>query len=257
MREGAERAGRGEEADAAVGGRAPGAKATWRRRGRRIGAFVLVVGAASSPWWCRPVLAQMDFFRVRQVEVRGARYASPDEIVSRLGVDSTASVWDDAGPLEARVRRLPAVRDVRIERKLPGTLVVQVTENPPVAYVQSGGQLAAVDARGNTLRLDPTEVNVDLPVLRTRDTVALRVLGAVRASLPALYARIGDVRGGEAGGLVVQLNEPAGRVVLAPAGVTVERLFDVIPVEADLRRRNLAASEIDLRYKDQVVVRLP
>lgn len=252
----ADRAGRPATGDepAATGA---GASRGQRWRARRVGALVLAAGVLSAPWWYRPALAQLDFFRVRRVEVRGARYASPDEIVSRMGVDSTASVWDDAGPLEARVRRLPAVQDVRIARKLPGTLVVQVTENPPVAYVQSGGQLAAVDARGNTLRLDPTVVNVDLPVLRTRDTVALRVLGELRASLPALYSRIGDVRRGEAGGLAVQLNEPAGRVVLAPAHVTVERLFDVIPVEADLKRRNLAANEIDLRFKDQVIVRLP
>ncbi len=224
---------------------------------RRAVAVVVIVAAASAPWWYRPALAKLDFFRVRQVEVRGVRYASPDEIVSRLGVDSTASVWDDIGPLEARVRRLPAVRDVRIERKLPGTLVVRVTEHPPVAYVQTGGQLVAVDARGHTLRLDPTVVNVDLPVLRRRDTVALRILGAVRETLPALFARIGDVRRGDAGGVVVQLNQPVGRVILAPANVTAERLFDAIPVEADLERRRLAASEIDLRFKDQVVVRLP
>lgn len=245
----------GNEPSSAEAGAAPGRR--WRRRARRLGVLALVAGVVSSPWWYRPALARLAFFRVRQVEVRGARYASPDEIVSRLGVDSTASVWDDAGPLESRVRRLPAVRDVRIERKLPGTLVVEVTENPPVAYVQSGGQLAAVDARGNTLRLDPTMVNVDLPVLRTRDTSALRVLGEVREALPALYARIGDVHRGEAGGIVLQLNEPPGRVVLAPANVSVARLFDVIPVEADLRRRALPAREIDLRFRDQVVVRLP
>lgn len=234
-----------------------GADGRWRRRVRRAALVIALMAAGSSPWWYRAALGRLDFFRVRQVEVRGVRYASPDEIVSRLGVDSTASVWDEVGPLEARVRRLPAVRDVRIERKLPGTLVVHVTENPPVAFVQTGGELVAVDAAGNTLRLDPTLVNVDLPVLRARDTVALRILGVVRETLPALFARIGDVRRGDAGGVVVQLNQPAGRTILAPADVSAERLFDVIPVEADLERRHLAASEIDLRFKDQVVVRLP
>ena len=74
----------------------------WKRRIRSIAILVGVLTAISSPWWYRPVLANLSFFRVRRVEVVGARYANADEIVSRLRVDSTASVWDDVGPLEER-----------------------------------------------------------------------------------------------------------------------------------------------------------
>ncbi|MCC7194853.1 MAG: FtsQ-type POTRA domain-containing protein [Gemmatimonadaceae bacterium] len=224
---------------------------------RRAGLAAAVVAAASSPWWLRPALSHLDFFRVRRVEIHGVRYASPGEIVTRMGVDSTSSVWDDAGPLESRVRRLPAVHEVRIGRKLPGTLVVDVVENPPVAFVQSGDQLAAVDARGRTLRVDPAATGVDLPVVRTRDSVVLGLLGAVRVSLPAVFARIGDVAREPHGGLVIRMVEPRGRIILASAAVTVDRLFDVIPVEADLARRGVGPAEIDLRFKDQVVARLP
>jgi cell division septal protein FtsQ len=192
------------------------------------------------------------------VEVTGARYANPDEIVSRLRIDSTASVWDNVEPLEELVRQHPSVREVRIKRRLPGTLVVEVAENPPVALVQAGGArggLVAVDETGRTLPVDPTAVDVDLPVLRTRDSVALKLLGEVREALPGLFARIGDVR--RTGGDVAIRLEPGARTVLAPSSVSVERLSEIIPVEADLARRKVAPSEIDLRYKDQVVVRLP
>jgi cell division protein FtsQ len=227
------------------------------RRVRAAGIAGVALVLVASPWWVKPALARLDFFRVRRVEVVGARYANANEIVSRLGVDSTASVWDDVRPLEERVRRLPSVRDVHIGRRLPGTLVIQLTENPPVALVPSGGTLVAVDDRGRTLRIDPTAVNVDLPVLRNRDSVALRLLGEVRSELPALFARIGDVRRNSDGSIAIRLNTPTPRVVLAAADLSMDRLFDVIPVEADLARRKLAAEEIDLRFKDQVVVRLP
>jgi cell division protein FtsQ len=194
------------------------------------------------------------------VEVTGTRYASADEIVSRLGIDSTASVWDEVGPLEARVREHPSVREARISRRLPGTLVVQVTENLPVALVQAGGAsggLVAVDRSGRTLPVDLIAADVDLPVLSSRDTVALRLLSEVREALPGLFARIGDVRRSAGGGLAIRLNEPVARVILASANLTVDRLADIIPVEADLARRGVAATELDLRYKDQVVARLP
>jgi cell division septal protein FtsQ len=226
------------------------------KRWRLIAAVACGLAALASPFWGPPALGSLDFFRVRRVEVTGARYSNPDEIVSRLRIDSTASVWDKVEPLEELVRQHPSVREVRIKRRLPGTLVVEVTENPPVALVQVAGGLVAVDETGRTLPVDPTTVDVDLPVLRTRDSVALRLLGGVREALPGLFARIGDVRrtGGE---LAIRLNEPATRTVLAQSTLTVERLSEIIPVEADLVRRKLAPTELDLRFKDQVVVRLP
>jgi cell division protein FtsQ len=39
--------------------------------------------------------------------------------------------------------------------------------------------------------------------------------------------------------------------------VTLARLGDIVPVERDLSRRELRASELDLRYRDQVIARLP
>lgn len=216
-----------------------------------------VLTLLTCPWWGPPLLGTLDFFRVRRVEVTGARYASPDEIVSRLRIDSAASVWDKVEPLEERVRQHPSVREVRVRRRLPGTLIVQVTENPPVALVQATGGLVPVDEAGRTLPVDPTAVDVDLPVLRERDTLALRLLGEVREALPGLFARIGDVRRTERNELAIRLTEPAPRTVLAGATLSVERLSEIIPVEADLARRNVAATEIDLRYRDQVVVRIP
>ena len=232
----------------------------WRRRLRTSAIIVSALALLTAPWWGRPALAQLSFFRVRGVEVVGARYANPDEIVSRLRVDSTASIWDDVEPLEQRVKRHPSVREVRIARKLPGTLVVQVIENPPVALVQSAGAaggLVTVDQAGRTLPVDPTAVDVDLPVLRTRDTLALRLLGEVREALPSLFARIGEVRRTPTGDLAIRLNEPGGRLVLASVDLAVDRLSEIIPVELDLARRKAAATEIDLRFRDQVIARLP
>ena len=236
---------------------APPPLPTWKRRLRATGILIVLLAGLSSPLWVRPALATLSFFRVRRVEVRGTRYASPDEIVSRLRVDSTASVWDDVGPWEDRVKRHPSVLDVQISRKLPGTLVVQVTENLPVALVQATGGVVTVDRTGRTLPVDPTATDVDLPVLRVRDTIALRLLGDVREALPALFARIGDVRRTTTGDLAIRLTEPMARLVLASPDLSVDRFAEILPVEQDLARRGAKALELDLRYRDQVIARLP
>jgi len=214
----------------------------------------LLGAVLSSPWWGRALLQSMDFFRVRRVEIEGVRYAAPDEIVSRLRVDTTASVWDDVSPLEARVVEHPQVRAVRIRRKLPGTLVVVVTENPPVALVNTPRGLVVTDAAGDSLPVDPTSMDLDLPVLASRDSLLLRLLGETQLVEPGLFARVSEARRSANGDVVLVLAEYR---ILADSSVTAQRLADVLPVELDAARRSWRPREIDVRFRDQVIVRLP
>lgn len=225
----------------------------WRRRLRLATRLAAVAVLLASPWWGTALLRSMDFFRVRRVELEGVRYAAPDEIVSRLGVDTTASVWDNVSPLEARVAEHPQVRAVRIRRKLPGTLVVVVTENPPVALVNTPQGLIVADAAGDSLPVDPTAIDVDLPVLATRDSLLLRLLGETQGEQPALYARVSEARRTGRGDVLLLLPEFR---ILADSTVSAARLADVLPVELDAARRNWRLRELDVRFRDQVIVRL-
>jgi cell division septal protein FtsQ len=224
-----------------------------RRRLRRIRRITFLLAVLSSPFWGTALLRSMDFFRVRRVELEGVRYAAPDEIVSRLGVDTTASVWDGVSPLEARVAEHPQVRAVRIRRRLPGTLVVVVTENPPVALVNTPRGLVVTDADGDSLPVDPTAIDVDLPVLATPDALLLRLLAATQSEEPALFARVSEARRSGRGEIVLVLPEFR---ILADSAVTAARLAEVLPVELDAARRAWRPRELDLRYRDQVIVRL-
>lgn len=225
----------------------------WRRVLRRVSRITILLVALSSPFWGRYALRQMDFFRVRRVELEGLRYATPDEIVSLLRVDTLASVWDDVSPLEARVAEHSQVREVRIRRKLPGTLVVVVTENPPVALVNTPQGLIVADADGDSLPVDPTRMDVDLPILARMDSLLLRLLAETQVVEPALFARVSEARRGGRGEVVLELPEFR---ILADSTVHAARLAEVLPVELDARRRSWRPRELDLRFRDQVIVRL-
>lgn len=225
----------------------------WRRVMQRISRITILLAVASSPFWGRALLCSMDFFRVRRVEIEGLRYATPDEIVSRLGVDTLASVWDNVAPLEARVAEHAQVRAVRIKRKLPGTLVVVVTENPPVALVNTPRGLIVADADGDSLPVDPTRIDVDLPILARKDSLLLRLLAETQAEEPALFARVSEARRAGRGEVVLELPEFR---ILADSAVTAARLAEVLPVELDATRRSWRPRELDLRFRDQVIVRL-
>ena len=196
----------------------------------------------------------MAFFHVRRVEILGARYVAPSDILARLHVDTLASVWDPTAPIVARVESHPEIQRAVVHRKLPGTLVVEVTERVPVALIPSAGGFRVFDERGVVLPIDPARVVVDAPVVMQRDTTVLRLLGAMRAVMPVLYAKLSTVRATGSDELLFELKT---QPVRAMHDVTLQRLAEIEPVEADLTRKQLHAAEIDLRYRDQVIARLP
>jgi cell division septal protein FtsQ len=237
-----------------------------------LGALFLVAVIMAGAWGVRSGARRMDFFHVRSVEVRGAHYLQPNDIISRLKVDTLTSLWDDLEPFRQRVMHHPQVSHVRIERKMPGTLVVIVEENLPVALVQTPAGLVPFDSSGRQLPIDPSRTNLDLPIVASTDPVLLKLVGAIRAAEPDVFARIEEARRAGRDEILLTLSPrtqgAAGVVadtatvqqqplrVRLPLGLSVTRLADIFPVESDLARRAARVREIDLRYRDQVIARL-
>jgi cell division protein FtsQ len=259
---------------------APKSRARWKL----FAVFVILALLAPTPWLARRGASKLAFFRLRSVVVEGTRYLSPDSVVSRLGLDTLRSVFDDTPPLEQRLRALPQVAAVKITRKLPGTLVVTVRENPPVALAPGPQGLQPMDSAGVPLPFDPArEPSLDLPIADQQDVALMRMLGDVRTRSSPLFRRISEVsrtgsddvlllltsgsapaRPAAADSAVTQadsasaiaVNAPAMLRVRAKVGVSAARLTDIFPVEFDLRRRGARVAELDLRYRDQVIARL-
>lgn len=229
-----------------------------RKRLRRpgwklLGLLLLASVLWTAPWWAAGLLARLDFFRLRHVEVRGTQYLPPEVVVERMRVDTTMSVWDELRPLSRRVLGHPQVRAVTVRRRLPAALVITIEENLPIALVNTSRGLQPFDSTGRALPIDPATTPLDLPVLLVPDPYVLATLGEIAAQQPVLFARVNSARADGAGGIVLELDSLRVRAQL---GVSALRLADIFPVESDLSRRGATASELDLRYRDQVIARL-
>jgi cell division septal protein FtsQ len=236
-----------------------------------LGVLFLVAIIMAAAWGARAAARQMAFFRVRSVEIKGVRYLQANDIIMRLKVDTVASLWDDIEPYRNRILRHPQVSAVTITRRMPGTLVVTIRENLPVALIQTRTGLLPYDSLGKQLPIDPSRTNLDLPIVASTDPVLLKLVGAIRAAEPRLFARIEEARRAGGGEILLTLSRdrriagvagdtaaPASGTLLVrvPVGLSVERLADIFPVETDLARRQAHVEELDLRYRDQVIARL-
>ncbi|MBC7561580.1 MAG: FtsQ-type POTRA domain-containing protein [Gemmatimonadaceae bacterium] len=233
---------------------------TWKKVAGR-GSLVLL-GGALIVWAMPRLLGMLDYFHMQTVQLEGARFLTPTAVIAALGADTSASVFDDADRFARKIESIPLVAHARVRRRLPGTLVVSIIERTPVALIPTREGFRGVDSAGTRLPIDPALAAFDAPVvmppLATRDTVADRklynLLGRLRAQDPALFDAIEQAQ--RISATEWQLRTSRQRVRVAPE-VTLARLADIFPVEQDLARRRIRAAELDLRFRNLVIARLP
>ena len=219
-----------------------------------LAAIVLLCTVLTAPRWGRAMMRRMTYFHVRSIEIRGARYLQPSDVVARLRVDTLRSIFDDVTPLEERLRGHPQIDSVHITRHPPGTLIVTITENLPVALVPFGDGTRPYDSAGKALPIDPSRTTLDLPILTSPDPGTLHLLGAIQRQEPAFFQRISTIQRDGPNDVIFVLT-PSLRVRTS-LGVAPIRLQDIFPVESDLVHRHEQPAELDLRYRDQVIARL-
>lgn len=209
------------------------------------------------------------WFPVQRVEVVGARFLAPHDVLAASGIARGESVWTDPAGWEAALDGHPVVEEARVARRLPATLRIHVREKRPVALVEAGVLRPATSA-GELLELDPARAPVDLPLLRAalraengsvRDSTGLALLAELGrlAELDAgLLARVSEVHAGPEGGVVLVFGNPYAEAVLPP-GAGSERLRQLRAVLEDVSARAPGGREparVDLRFEGQIVVRL-
>lgn len=226
-------------------------------------AVLLVLGGRATA-----ALAGADIFRVEAVELEGARFLTLDDAIRTAAVEPGAGIWDDAGPWKARLTAHPLVRHVEVGRRLPGTLVLIVEEEEPVALVPTP-ILEPVDREGRYLPLDPAVHSLDLPVIRPAPTETeesrpsrarlqplARAVERLRAD-PVFFSRTSEVRSERDGSLRIRWGadpEVFFRIDGVVDPLRIRQGVDVLAhaLEADPRRR---PRTVDLRFADQIVVR--
>ena len=192
---------------------------------------------------------------VGEVMVEGRRNTPLELVRAALGVERGDAILAlDLAAARARLEALPWVETAHVERRLPGTLVVRLTERRPFAIWQNEGQFAVVDRAGQVVATDRLDAYGELPLIvgpgAPRHAAALLDLLAlhpeIRARTVALV-RVADRRW--------NLRLTSGADALLPEGheaAALERLSELHRSHALLDRPFAA---LDLRLPDRLVLR--
>jgi cell division protein FtsQ len=197
-------------------------------------------------------------FAVRTIEVDGAVHTprAALEAVTRNYVGLNLFRIDIAR-VQKDLGGVGWVRRIDIEKKLPDTLRIKITERAPVALVRTGETLSYVDEEGAPFaELSPRVGDDDLPVITDAHgeelarTVAL--LRELRSKDRELYSRVSEVWPIPPRGFALY-DRALGAVVYANADDVANKwrnLYGVLAAE-----NNPKIEYADLRFADRVIVK--
>ena len=164
----------------------------------------------------------------------------------------------DVGAIRARLLQFGWVKDARVSRRLPDTLVIDILERTPAALWQNKGQLALIDREGVVLDRVPITKMPDLPLLIGPGANGhSEALDALIASVPTLKPQLTSASW--VGGRRWDLNFQSGETVALPegdqaAGAALQK-FARLDRSSGLLGRGIV--RVDLRIPGKMIVRLP
>jgi cell division protein FtsQ len=191
-----------------------------------------------------------------QTEVRGTRYVSREEILSRAGVtESTSLLLLNAESVRAELKQDPRIAEASVRKFYPDRLEIVVEEREAFARWQRAGKLHLIARDGTVLESDIGGKAVDLPLVVG--------IGAEKraAALVELVERFPSVREALRAGVFVaerrwNLRLKNGIDVRLPEEDPALALERLVQLDASKQIMTRDLTVIDLRVPDRVSVGL-
>jgi cell division protein FtsQ len=194
--------------------------------------------------------------RVQRVVIEG-RQKTPEPLLwAALAVHEGDPILDfSIEEARARVERINWVQAATIERRLPGTILVQLQERRPFAVWQNQGRFVLIDRKGGIVTdSDVAAFARDVPlVVGAGAPQAASALIDALAAYPDVQSRmVAAVRVGERRWNLRMNN---GADVLLPEGAEAPALKKLAELQSSLALLDRPLQVVDLRLPDRLVVR--
>ncbi len=229
-----------------------------------LGAGVLAVRGATdragTGSWFRHTLGLA--LPIKTIEVRGASLTTREDVTEALGVGPGDPIMGvSIAELESNVETLPFVEAAIVQRRLPGTLLVTLTERSPFAVWQNQGHFVLIDRTGKIVANQgfsgkDAEAFAKLPLVVGEG--APEAAGALIAALdaePGLRSHVAAmVRVGERRW---NLSLKNGCDVLLPEAEEIPAITRLAALDKQYALLERPLEVIDMRLPDRLVLKPP
>ena len=193
---------------------------------------------------------------VNDIEVEGRVMSGREAVLRAVGADrGTPILGISPTQIKAQLEMLPWVRSASVERRLPDTLHIHLTERTPLAFWQRQGKLMLIDQDGTVITGDRLDRFPGLIVTVGDDAPphAAELLGMLAAE-PTLAGRV--VAAVRVGGRRWDLHLDNGIDVELPEERAEDAWAQLAQLERNSRLLARNVEVVDMRLPDRLVVRV-
>jgi cell division protein FtsQ len=198
-------------------------------------------------------------FAMKRVEIKGARHIRQLDVYNiAFDQPSNAMPLVDLEATRQRLLRFGWVRDARVSRRLPDTLVVDIVERRPAAIWQHNRKLALIDLDGVVLESVRLNAMPDLPLL-IGPAANLRAGELARLTQVAPNLKPAMAGASWVGGRRWDLRFQSGEILALPEGEAAARkaLAKFASMDQSVQLLGKGYVRIDMRDPKRMLIRLP
>ena len=198
-------------------------------------------------------------FKVSHLEVRGVNRMNELKIYERiLGQNDRAMTTLDLAALRDELNELPWVKDARVSRKLPDTLVIDIVERTPHAVLRKPDRMVLIDETGaelETVRADRAKGMLVLSGLGVGQRV--QDLAHLLDAAPALKPQVSEAEW--VGNRRWNLTFKTDQVLALPEGdeKAAGALLSFARMDGVNRLLGGKVAAFDMRAPDRIYMRVP
>lgn len=217
---------------------------------------VLYVGAR--------MLTDLTPFSLQRIEIKGNVRTSYEAVVETLGLAQGRSLFSlDVSDMTAQAKAMPWVKEAKISRRIPDTMIVEIEEWEP-AFLVRLDRLYYMTRDGKVINA-PLSMGMDYPVvtgvtryrLEASETDRGRILAALDlVAKGAAGDRVDEVHYDNTLGVTVYAAGEKPYGVFLGFGDLEEKFSRLGRMKRTLKKKGQYAMSADLSYDDRVVARL-
>ncbi|HTK71589.1 MAG TPA: cell division protein FtsQ/DivIB [Croceibacterium sp.] len=198
-------------------------------------------------------------FEADRVDVRGTRHLNQLMVYDQvLGAKDRAMTDIDLEALRASVMQLNWVKDARVSRQLPGTIVVDIVERTPHAVLRKPGMLELIDETGHDLEpISPAKAKGKLLISGPGAQGEVEALDALLDAAPAIRPQVAEAEW--VGNRRWNLTFKSGQMLALPEGIddSAKALINFAQLDGVNRLIGGKVVAFDMRTPGRIYMRCP
>ena len=129
------------------------------------------------------VLSLTVFFPIKTVKVSGKNPYNSEQIIESANIKMNTNLFtSDVSQVEGNItKQLPYIKSVKISRRFPSTIVLNVETAEVYLQIEQGGKYIFIDDNAKCLEIS-TKINKNAPLVRTAKSVEAQVGKTVKFS---------------------------------------------------------------------------